>query len=170
MRVGFVGLGTMGGAVAQNLLRAGFDLVVHDIRPEAAAKLIALGAGWAQSPAETLNQVEVVATMVFGPAQIEEIVRGEHGLLAGECQDKVWIDLTTSRPTLMRELAREFGAKGGLSVDAPVTGSVDAAIRGDMIMFVGGTEKAVDRVGDVLQAMGEVRRVGQYGNERGRRR
>ena len=167
MNVGFVGLGTMGGAVAYNLLRAGFDLIVHDIRPQAAEKPLTLGATWAKSPADILNRVEIVAKMVFGPVQIEEVVRGKHGPLAGDCQDKVWIDLTTSRPALMRELAREFGAKGGLSVDAPVTGSVDAAIRGDMIMFVGGEETAVSRVHDILAAVGEIRRVGEYGEDAG---
>ena len=164
MKVGFIGLGSMGSAAAQNIMRAGFDLVVHDIRPAAAEKLLELGATWAGSPADTLNQVEVAATMVFGPAQIEQVVRGEKGLLSADCQGKGWIDLTTSRPGLMRELAREFTAQGGLAVDAPVTGSVDAAIRGDMIMFVGGEETAVKQVRPVLEAIGEIRRVGQYGN------
>lgn len=101
---------------------------------------------------------------VFGPQQIEQVVRGKSGLLAGTCRDKVWIDLTTSSPKLMRQLAVEFEEAGGLSVDAPVTGSVDAAIRGDMIMFVGGTETAVAKARPVLEAMGTIRRVGQYGN------
>lgn len=70
MKVGFIGLGTMGGAVAHNLLRAGFDLIVHDIRPQAAEKLRTLGATWANSPADTLNRVKIVTTMVFGPVQI----------------------------------------------------------------------------------------------------
>ena len=163
-KVGLIGLGNMGGAAARNLQRAGFDLTVHDIRKQAADKLIAHGAHWADTPADTINQVDIVVTMVFGPKQIEQVVRGEHGLLAGICSHKVWIDLTTSSPMLMRKLAAEFETGGGLSVDAPVTGSVDAAIRGDMIMFVGGTETAVAKAQPVLEAMGEIRRVGQYGN------
>ncbi|MBI3241631.1 MAG: NAD(P)-dependent oxidoreductase [Chloroflexi bacterium] len=164
MKVGFIGLGNMGGAAARNIQRAGFELTVHDLRKSAAEKLIEHGATWADTPADTLKQVEVVVTMVFGPKQIEQVVRGEHGLLSGDCRRKIWIDLTTSSPMLMRELAAEFEHAGGLPVDAPVTGSVDAAIRGDMIMFVGGTEAAVANVRPILEAMGEIRRVGQYGN------
>lgn len=163
-KIGFIGLGNMGGAAARNLQRAGFDLVVHDLRRAAAEKLIENGAQWATTPTETINQAHVVVTMVFGPKQIEQVVRGPQGLLAGNCQNKLWIDLTTSSPMLMRKLAKEFEAAGGRAVDAPVTGSVDAAIRGDMIMFVGGTEETVTTAQPVLAALGQVRRVGQYGN------
>ncbi len=164
MKVGFIGLGNMGGAAARNIQRAGYDLVVHDIRKDAAEKLVDQGASWADTPAETINQADIVVTMVFGPKQIEQVVRGEHGLLSGDCRHKVWIDSTTSSPMLMRELAAEFEQAGGLPVDAPVTGSVDAAIRGDMIMFVGGTDAAIANALPILEVMGEIRRVGQYGN------
>ncbi len=163
-KVGFIGLGNMGGAAARNLQRAGFDLAVHDIRRQAGDRLVEGGATWADSPASAIDQVDIVVTMVFGPQQVEQVVRGEQGLLTGKCSGKLWIDLTTSSPMLMRELAAEFEAAGGLCVDAPVTGSVDAAIRGDMIMFVGGTETAVAQALPVLKAMGEIRRVGPYGN------
>ncbi|HNP71451.1 MAG TPA: NAD(P)-dependent oxidoreductase [Kouleothrix sp.] len=163
-RLGFIGLGMMGGAAARNLLRAGFELTVHDLRREAAEPLVALGARWAASPAEVLGHADVVITMVFGPAQVAQVVRGAAGLLSGDCRSKGWIDLTTSSPALMRELAAEFEQAGGFAVDAPVTGSVDAAIRGDMIMFVGGDDDAVARVQPILAALGETRRVGGYGN------
>lgn len=164
MQVGFIGLGNMGGAVARNIQRAGFNLVVFDIRKEAAETLIEYGASWAASPVEIINRVDIVVTMVFGPQQIDQIVLGENGLLSGDCNGKGWIDLTTSDPTLMRELAHKFKQRGGFPVDAPVTGSVDAAIRGDMIMFVGGDDLAIEKVRDILEAMGEIRRVGDYGN------
>lgn len=164
MQVGFIGLGNMGGAAARNLQRAGFSLVVYDLNKDVAKTLIDNGALWANSPAAVINQVDVVLTMVFGPAQIEQVVRGDHGLLSGDCQGKGWIDLTTSSPYLMRELASEFELKGGFAVDAPVTGSVDAAIRGDMIMFVGGSENDIKNVRNLLEALGEIRRVGDYGN------
>lgn len=150
MKVGFIGLGNMGGAAARNVQRAGFDLVVYDIRKDAAKTLIDYGASWADSPVEVINRVDIVVTMVFGPAQIEQVVRGENGLLSGDCKGKGWIDLTTSSPTLMRDLAHEFKQKEGLPVDAPVTGSVDAAIRGDMIMFVGGDDEAIEKARPIL--------------------
>ncbi len=164
MRIGFIGLGNMGSAAVRNLRRAGFDLCVHDIRREAADPLIGLGAVWADSPADVVDHVDVVMSMVFGPSQIADVVRGERGLLAADCRGKTWIDLTTSSPQLMRELARAFESAGGSAVDSPVTGSIDSAIRGDMILFVGGDGDAIQRVRPVLDAIGEVRLVGQYGN------
>ena len=163
-RVGFIGLGNMGSAAARNIQRAGFPLVVYDLRREAAQSLIDHGAQWADSPATVLAQVDVVVTMVFGPAQVEQVVRGPQGLLQADCTGKCWIDMTTSAPALMRSLAAEFAEKGGMPVDSPVTGSIDSAIRGDMILFVGGTDEAIACAAPVLDAMGVTRRVGQYGN------
>lgn len=164
MKVGFIGLGTMGAPAARNIQRRGFPLVVHDIRREAGELFIANGAEWANSPRELLQKVDVVVSMVFGPVQVEAITQGENGLFAADCTGKYWIDLTTSHQTLMRELGKAFVERGGQVVDAPVTGSVDAAIRGDMIMFVGGDERAIQAVAPVIEAMGEIRRVGQHGN------
>ncbi|WP_367187013.1 NAD(P)-dependent oxidoreductase, partial [Roseibium sp.] len=76
----------------------------------------------------------------------------------------MWIDLTTSSPKFMRNLITDFLARGGKPIDAPVTGSVDAAIRGDMPMFVGGEDAHVEEARPVIEAMGEVRKVGRYGN------
>ncbi len=162
--VGFIGLGNMGRAAARNLQRAGFALVVHDIRREAGAPLEEHGAVWADSPADVAAKAEVIFTMVFGPKQIAEVIRGESGLIAGGIAGKVWVDMTTSEPFLMRELGTEVAAAGGFAVDAPVTGSVDSAIRGDMILFVGGTDAAVANVQPMLDAVGVTRRVGQHGN------
>jgi 3-hydroxyisobutyrate dehydrogenase len=164
MNVGMIGLGTMGRAVALNILRAGLPLSVFDIRAEACAPLAEKGATVAGSPAEVLQHSHVVATMVFGPKEIEQVLRGPGGLLSTACQGKFWIDLTTSSPKLMRGLADQFHAEGGHAISAPVTGSVDSAIRGDMLMFVGGEDADVEGVRPVLEAVGRVRRVGAYAN------
>lgn len=164
MKVGFIGLGNMGGAAARNVRRAGFELFVHDIRREAGDALVSEGAIWCESPATMVGQVDVVMSMVFGPQQVEQVVRGPGGLLAGECAGRTWIDLTTSTPELMRRLGIEFEEAGGSVVDAPVTGSLDSCIRGDMILFVGGTDDAVALVQSVLDAVGVTRRVGGHGN------
>lgn len=164
MKVGFIGLGNMGAAAARNVARAGNELFVFDIRREAGTSLEAEGATWCDSPAAMVNQVDVVMSMVFGPAQIEQVVRGPGGLLEGDCTGRTWIDLTTSTPALMRSLGADIEAAGGHAVDAPVTGSIDSCIRGDMILFVGGTDEAVSRVQPVLDAVGRTRRVGGYGN------
>ncbi|MCX7301013.1 MAG: NAD(P)-binding domain-containing protein [Rhodobacterales bacterium] len=144
MIIGFIGLGTMGKHAAANIWRKEFDLVIHDIRPEAAAPLVAMGATAAESPATVLDAVEVVVTMVFGPKEVEQVMRGPAGFLSGDPAGKVRIEMTTSSPFLMRELAAEFEACGGHAVDAPFTGSMDAAIWGDMPVFVGGTDAVIE--------------------------
>ena len=164
MRIGFIGLGTMGKNAAASIRRHGFDMVVYDIRPEAMDGLAAMGATKGASPVDVLARCDVVVTMVFGPKEVEAVLRGADGFLSGDCTGKIWIDMTTSSPFLMRDLAAEFAAKGGKAVDAPVTGSVDAAIRGDMPMFVGGEDAVIEQVRPVIEAMGQLRKVGAYGN------
>lgn len=164
MIVGFVGLGTMGSNAARNVRRAGFEMIVYDIRPEVVERQVGLGVSAGTSPADVLARADVTVTMVFGPKEIEQVVRGPSGFLSSNCHGKYWIDMTTSSPKLMRTLAAEFEAKGGHAVDAPVTGSVDAAIRGDMPMFVGGDDAAIEHVRRVIEAMGQLRKVGRYGN------
>ncbi|MDC0192682.1 NAD(P)-dependent oxidoreductase [Alphaproteobacteria bacterium] len=163
-KIGVVGLGNMGSAVARNIQRANFPLYVHDIRKDVGKKLIEKGAIWKNSPKELMDDVDIVVSMVFGPKEIEAVMKNENGILQSSCKDKGWIDLTTSSPSLMRNLAKEFEALGGFAIDAPVTGSLDAAIRGDMIMFVGGSEKAISNAKEVLKVIGEIRCVGDYGN------
>ena len=163
-KIGVIGLGNMGSAVARNIQRANFPLYVHDIRKDVGKKLIEKGAIWKNSPKELMDDVDIVVSMVFGPKEIEAVMKNENGILQSSCKDKGWIDLTTSSPSLMRNLAKEFETLGGFAVDAPVTGSLDAAIRGDMIMFVGGSEKAISNAKEVLKVIGEIRCVGDYGN------
>ncbi len=164
MIVGFIGLGTMGSNAARNVRRAGFEMVVHDIRPEAVERQMEPGVTAGSSPADVLARADVVVTMVFGPKEVEQVVRGPSGFLSSNCKGKYWVDMTTSSPRLMRALAAEVEAQGGHAVDAPVTGSVDAAIRGDMPMFVGGEDTSIEHVRPVIEAMGQLRKVGRYGN------
>ncbi|QAY88614.1 NAD(P)-dependent oxidoreductase [Pseudomonas sp. ACM7] len=164
MKIGFVGLGTMGLPAARNIQALGFDLVVYDLRREVAESLLANGAVWADSPREVIENVDVVVSMVFGPVQIDQVVRGAGGFFEADITGKYWIDLTTSSPFMMRKLADEFVVRGGFPIDAPVTGSVDSSIRGDMILFVGGQDAHIEKTRPVLEAMGVIRKVGRYGN------
>lgn len=164
MIVGFIGLGTMGSNAARNVRRAGFHMIVYDIRPEAVERQLEPGVSAGSSPADVLGRADVTVTMVFGPKEVEQVVRGPNGFLSSSCENKYWIDMTTSSPRLMRTLAEDFEAVGGHAVDAPVTGSVDAAIRGDMPMFVGGKDAVIEHVRPVIEAMGQLRKVGRYGN------
>ena len=164
LKVGLIGLGTMGAAVAHNLLRAGFVPIVHDLARKKAAALEAAGAVWADSPAATVAACDVIMTMVFGPRELTEVLRAPHGMLAANMQGRGWVDMTTGLPSLTRELAAAVNKQGGWAIDAPVTGSVDAAIRGDMILFVGGADADVVRAMPILRAIGEPRQVGAVGH------
>ena len=89
MKVGFIGLGNMGSAAARNVQRAGHELFVHDIRREAGHRLEEHGATWCDSPRQMIDQVDVVMSMVFGPKEIEQVVRGADGLLAGHVRGQI---------------------------------------------------------------------------------
>ena len=100
MKVGFVGLGYMGGPMSRNILAAGHDLLVHDIRREAAAGLEVAGAGWAATPREVAAGREAVITMLPAPAHVERVLLGPDGLLSGLAPGSVWIDMSTSVPAV----------------------------------------------------------------------
>jgi 3-hydroxyisobutyrate dehydrogenase len=164
VKVGFIGLGTMGAAAAANIRRAGYDMCVHDLEYSRAKLLLEVGAKWARSPAELAEQVDVVITMLPGPLQVSSVMRDPGGVLFGLRPGSVWADMTTNSPTVFRELASEVRVRGGKPIDAPVTGAVDGAIQGRLTLFVGGDEQDVTPVVPILQTMGRVLLMGQSGS------
>lgn len=164
MRIGFIGLGTMGGAASLNLIRGGHDLTVCDLDRSRAEKHLSLGASWASTPAEAVIGMDVVYTMVFGPKQIEPVMRGKDGVLSAIGPGQVWIDMTTNQPDLARALADEVTAKGAAAIDAPVTGAVDGARNGNMTQFAGGDEATVERLRPMMELMGPVHYMGGNGS------
>ena len=122
MKIGFIGLGNMGGGMAANVLRAGYDLTVHDLRREAATPLLEDGAAWADTPSALAAACDIVLTSLPGPREVEAIALGEGGVLEGGTNGSVYIDLSTSSPTLIRSIAGDFAAKGISVLDAPVSG------------------------------------------------
>ena len=164
MRIGFIGLGTMGGAAALNLIKGGHELTVCDLDPKRAEQHVGLGAIWAENPAAAAQGADIVFTMVFGPKQIEQVVRGENGLLSGMSAGQVWVDMTTNQPKLAKELGKELATKGVQAVDAPVTGAVDGARNGNMTQFAGGDEATVERIRHVMELMGPTHYMGESGS------
>src|SRR5579862_9697170 len=104
MKVGFIGLGTMGAGMAANLQKAGHELVVHDIRRAAAERHLAAGAVWAESPKALAEQCEVIFTSLPGPPEVQAVALGTNGLLDGMKEGSAWFDLSTNSPTVVREL------------------------------------------------------------------
>jgi 3-hydroxyisobutyrate dehydrogenase len=164
MKVGFIGLGTMGASMATNVQAGGHALVVNDVRTETAAPHIAAGAVWAKTPREVAAATDVVLTSLPGPAEVEAVALGEHGLLAGLSAGKAYVDLSTNSPTVVRRIHAVFAERGVPVLDAPVSGGPRGARTRKLAIWVGGDEAVFARVKPVLDAMGDqVIRVGAIG-------
>ncbi len=159
MKVGFIGLGNMGLPMSRNILAAGHDLVVHDLRREAAAGLLANGAGWAASPRQAGAGRDVVITMLPAPAQVEEVLLGRRGLLGGLTAGAVWVDMSTSVPAVANRVRALADVRGVAVLDAPVSGMAAGARAGSLQVFVGGAAETYRRVRPVLEAMGDRERI-----------
>ena len=158
MKVGFIGLGHMGAPMSGNVLAAGHDLVVHDVRPDAAEGVLAAGATWADSAREAGVDRDVVITMLPGPGQVEEVLLGPIGLLAGLPTGAVWIDMSTSVPAVADKVRALAGSRVAV-LDAPVVGGVTGATGGTLQIFVGGATGDYLRVRPLLEAMGDPERI-----------
>jgi 3-hydroxyisobutyrate dehydrogenase len=157
VKVGFIGLGHMGGPMSGNVLAAGHDLVVHDVRREAAAKVEATGAQWASSPQEVGAGRDVVITMLPRPEHVEQVLLGTDGLLAGMAPGSVWVDMSTSIPAVADRVRAVAGEVAVL--DAPVSGMAAGAKAGSLQIFVGGDEEVFERVRPLLETMGDPERI-----------
>ena len=151
--------------MSRNVLAAGYDLVVHDVRREAAAALEAAGASWAATPRETATGRDVVITMLPTPPIVEQVLLGENGLLSGLAPGSVWIDMSTSVPAVADRVRAAAEGKVAI-VDAPVSGMAAGAKAGTLQIFVGGEQAVFERVRPLLAAMGDPERtlyVGGHG-------
>src|SRR5205823_1635904 len=165
MRVAFIGVGTMGGPMALNLIKAGHDLVVNDVRREAAEPQLAQGARWANSAAEAAQGAELILSSLPGPRQVEEVALGEGGILQGAARGAVYADLSTSSPTLIRRIHGEFAEHGVHVMDAPVSGGTRGAEQATLQVMVGGDEAIYERIRPALLAIGDkVSYIGDIGS------
>ena len=155
MKVGFIGLGTMGASMAYNCLQGGNDMVVHDIRRESATPLLEAGATWADTPREVAESSEIVFTSLPGPTEVEAVALGEEGLLEGLSGDKVYFDLSTSTPSMIRRIHEEASARGIHVLDAPVSGGPRGARSRNLAIWVGGDKEIFDRCKPVLDSIGD---------------
>lgn len=164
MQVGFIGLGTMGASMAANLQKAGYQLVVHDVRRDNAAPGLEAGARWAASPREVGEASEIVFTSLPGPAEFESVALGKDGLSEGLNRDSALFDLTTNAPSLIRRIHQTYAERGLHLLDAPVSGGPQGAKSGRLAIWVGGDKAIFDRYRKVLDAMGDAARyIGPIG-------
>ncbi len=154
MKLGFIGTGNMGNPMAANLIKAGHQVTVHDLRREAATNLLELGANWADSPKEAVPGNEVVFTSLPVPRDVEAVVLGENGILEGASSGQVFFDLSTNSPTMVRRLHDECAARGVTLMDSPVSGGTYGAAAGTLAVMVGGDKATFDRFKPTLEAIG----------------
>ena len=152
MRVGFIGLGTMGASMALNVRKGGHELVVNDLRREAAAPHLSAGATWADGAREVAARSEVVFSSLPGPREVEAVAED---LLASMQPGSAWFDLSTNSPTIVRKLHARFAAKNIPLLDAPVSGGPHGAKSGKLALLVGGDKAVFDKFKPALDSIGD---------------
>ena len=152
MKVGFIGIGTMGGHMALNVRAKGYDVIVNDVRREAAAPHLKAGATWADSARKVAESADVVFTSLPGPKEVQAVAEE---LLAGMRKGTAWFDLSTNSLTVVRRLHERFAAKGVEMLDSPVSGGPAGAKSRKLALWVSGDQAAFDRHKPVLDAIGD---------------
>ena len=153
MRVAFIGLGLMGSRMAQNLVRKGFAVTVHNRTRARAESLLAKGAAWAATPREAAAAADVVCTCLGDPASVEAMTLGSDGLVAGLQKGALWLEFTTLSPALSLGEARLAAERGARFVEAPVTGSKAGAEAGTLVVMCGAAAADLAAAMPVLQAV-----------------
>jgi 3-hydroxyisobutyrate dehydrogenase-like beta-hydroxyacid dehydrogenase len=163
-RVGFIGLGSMGGRIVQRLLASSHPVVGWNRSAGKAEALAAQGMEPAANPREVAERADVVLSMVTDTKAVEEIASGADGVIAGLRARSVWADMSTISPSASRALAERVAESGASMLDAPVSGSLTILEQGQLSIMVGGDEDAFERIRPVLLAIGpKVTRVGGNG-------
>jgi 3-hydroxyisobutyrate dehydrogenase-like beta-hydroxyacid dehydrogenase len=164
-RIGFVGLGHMGGNMAARFLEAGHTVYGSARNPDSAQWLLDKGLGWLETPREVAAAADFVLTSLPDEDVVESVATGTDGLLEGLGEGKVWVDLSTISPRTSRELAARVSedGQGAQMLDAPVSGSVPQVKSGTLTIMVGGNEKAYTRVEPALRVLGAPTRIGENG-------
>lgn len=165
MKIGFIGLGIMGKPMSKNLLKAGYDLVVHNRSKASVKELEALGAASAESPADVAEQCDVIITMLPNSPQVREVCLGENGIIKKAKEGSIVIDMSSIDPVESKAIGAELSKKGVDLMDAPVSGGEPKAIDGTISVMVGGKKENFDKFYDLLMAMaGSVVYVGELGS------
>ena len=163
-QIGFIGLGIMGKPMAGNLLKAGYPLTVHNKSQDPVEELVRAGARAASSSRELAEGAEVVITMLPDSADSERVILGEKGVLEGEREGSIIIDMSSIAPLVSQRIAAEAAKKNVDMLDAPVSGGQPGAVAGTLAIMVGGRQEVFEKCLPILSAMGKsVVRVGEVG-------
>ena len=154
-RIGFIGLGNVGGQLAGNLQRHGVELTVRDLDPARVAPFVARGARAAASGRELAAGSDLVITCLPSPAASAEVLEAPDGVLAGLAPGKIWLEMSTTDPAEVQRLAARVAERGALALDCPVSGGCHRAASGNISIFAGGTRAAFERVLPALSILGQ---------------
>lgn len=164
LRIGYIGLGLMGKPIVRNLLKAGYELVVHNRSREPVEELVGEGAKAAGSPRDVADRTDVVFTNLPDSPDVEEVVLGSEGIIEGCRSGMYFVDNSTIKPETARRISRVLDERGVKALDAPVSGGDVGAKAGTLAIMVGGPESAFKTLKPVFQAMGEtIIHVGESG-------
>ena len=153
-KLGFIGLGIMGKPMAKNLLKAGYELVVYDINPEAVKELVESGAKAGTSSKDVAERSEVIITMLPNSPEVREVVLGKDGIIEGAKPGTIVIDMSSISPIASQEIAAELAKRQVTMLDAPVSGGEPKAIDGTLAIMVGGPKDTFEEVKEILLHMG----------------
>jgi 3-hydroxyisobutyrate dehydrogenase-like beta-hydroxyacid dehydrogenase len=163
-RIGFVGLGRMGGNMAARYLGAGYPVYGEAASKAGTEQLIEDGLQWRKTPREVAESVDIVFTSLPNDDALRDVASGPDGILAGLDASKTWVDMSTVSPKASREVAEQVRATGAVMLDAPVSGSVPQVQSGTLTIMVGGDKDAYARVEPVLRELGTPTRIGENGH------
>ncbi|MFT7476032.1 MAG: 3-hydroxyisobutyrate dehydrogenase [Verrucomicrobiales bacterium] len=165
MKIGFIGLGNVGGKLSSSILRNGLDLMVRDLDKSAAQHLLDAGASWGESPKQMAEECDVVITCLPSPAASAAVLEADDGLLAGFGPGKIWMEMSTTDEAEVKRLGEKVQAVGAQPVDCPVSGGCHRAATGNIAIFVGCERETFEQIMPILTTMGRrILHTGELGS------
>ena len=154
MKIGFIGLGNVGGKLASSLMRNKFDLTVRDLDKNLTKSFEDQGAKVVNSPKELAEEVDVIITCLPSPSICAEVMEGEDGILSGLSENKIWLEMSTTDEAEVKRIGEKVTAKKAIPLDGPVSGGCHRAATGNIAIFVGGDRKSFEKILPALTVMG----------------
>ena len=165
MKIGFIGLGNVGGKLAGSLIRNNFDVTVREIDESLINEFKKLGAKVAKSPKELAEQTDLIITSLPSPEVSAEVMESEDGILNGLSENKIWLEMSTTDEDEVKRLGNKVISKKAIPLDGPVSGGCHRAATGNIAIFVGGDRKAFEKILPALTVMGrKVLHTGELGS------
>ena len=165
MKIGFIGLGNVGGKLAGSLIRNKFDLTVRDLDKNLTKSFKDQGAKVVNSPKELAEEVDLIITCLPSPKICAEVMEGENGILNGLSENKIWLEMSTTDEAEVKRFGQKVIAKKAIPLDGPVSGGCHRAATGNIAIFVGGNRRAFEKILPALTVMGrKVLHTGDLGS------